>query len=202
MQVLERTHSGNSLINLESWLLCETRCIFIDNEIDVASAEQIKRQIMYLLSKSETEPIELHINCHGGNVDDGIMLVDVINSCPAPIYTICTGRAYSMAAVILACSHSGRRYILPGSETMLHEVLTSGISGSRSAVKAISERMDKKNELIEKRLAKHTGRNIEEIHQLVTEERFFSAEESVENGLCDAVVDMKQFHQIIKNNHK
>ena len=201
MQAVEKTYSGYSLINLESWLLSENRCIFIDDNINSNSAELFKRQIMYLLSKSETEPIEIHINSDGGSVTDGLLMYDIISSCKAPIYTICTGRAYSMAAVIFACAHENRRFILPNSETMLHEVLTSGVSGSRSAVKAMSERMDQKNDIIDELLAKHMGKSIEEIRFLTANDHFFTAEESVEIGLCDKVVDLNTFHQKIRE-HK
>ena len=196
MQVVERTHSGNSLINLESWLLSETRCIFIEGNINMESAEQFKRQMMYLTAKSD-DPIEIHINSIGGEVDAGMNIYDIINGSSAPIYIICTGYAYSMAAVIFACAHATRRFILPNSETMLHEVLAGGISGTRSTVKAISRRMDQKSEKINELLAKHMGRSLEDVRRMTTNDHFFSAEESVESGLCDAVVDLNQFHKLI-----
>lgn len=196
MQVVERTHSGNSLINLESWLLSEKRCIFIEGNINMESAEQFKRQMMYLTAKSD-DPIEIHINSIGGEVDAGMNIYDIINGSSAPIYIICTGYAYSMAAVIFACAHATRRFILPNSETMLHEVLAGGISGSRSTVKAISKRMDQKSEKINELLAKHMGRSLEDVRRMTTNDHFFSADESVEVGLCDAVVDLNQFHKLI-----
>lgn len=201
MQIVERTHSGNSLINLESWLLSEKRCIFIDDNINTKSAELFKRQMMYLLAKSETEPIEIQINSNGGSVDDGMMIYDIISGCPAPIFMICTGRAYSMAAVILACAQPGRRFILPNSKTMLHEVLTSGgVGGSCSTVKAISDMLVETKDRIDKLLSKHTGRKLTDIQQLTVDDHYFSARESVEVGLCDMVVDFNRFHQIIKEN--
>ena len=202
MQVVEKTYSGYSLINLESWLLSENRVIFIDDNINSESAELFKRQMMYLLSKSETEPIEIQINSNGGCVDDGMMIYDIINDCPAPVYMICTGRAYSMAAVILACAQPGRRFILPNSKTMLHEVLTGGgVGGSCSTVKAISDMLVETKEKIDKLLSKHTGRKLADVQQLTSDDHYFSAKESVETGLCDRVVDLNTFHQKIRE-HK
>ena len=201
MQVLKKTYSGNSIIDLESWLLSENRCIFIDDIINSENAELFKRQMMYLLSQSETEAIEIHINSDGGSVTAGLMIYDIINSCKAPIYTICTGHAYSMAAVILSCAQPGRRFILPNSKTMLHEVLTGGgVEGSCSTIKALSDMLIETKNQIDRLLSKHTGRRLDDVQKLTAEDHYFSAEESVEAGLCDMVVDLNRFHQMIREN--
>lgn len=163
------------------------RKVFLTGTITEELANQVVSQLMYL-NESSPEPIHLYINSAGGEVNAGLLLYDVIQGLRTPLNTYCIGRAASMAAVLLAGGQKGRRFILPHSETMIHEPLIGGgVGGSATSIKNISESILQTKAIVNGILAKHTGRTMEEIDEATSYDHFMNAEESVAFGICDAI---------------
>lgn len=194
MVALERTHNAIVTVPIETkWL--DKGHIFIEDEISCASANETKKQIMYLVDKSPDKFIYIHVNSPGGDITAGLMLYDIVQTYSDRIYTICTGQAYSMAAVLVACAAKGKRYILPNSEMMIHEPsLGNRIVGSCSSIKATSDRLVNVKEKISKILSIHTGKSKIAIDKATSYDHFFSAKESVRFGLCDKII---RFNEIM-----
>ena len=170
-------------------LLGERRFVGINGEITAESAMEFVQEILYL-NLEGPEPIKVLINSPGGEITNGMLMYDVIQSSRAPIHLYCTGTAYSMAAVLLVCGKKGNRFILPHGKCMLHEPLVPyGVGGKSSSVYTISESLLKTKREMEEILAKHTGHTPEEIDENTKTDHFFTAQEAVDFGLADAVRD-------------
>lgn len=186
--ILENTHNGVREISLSAKHFTNRR-LFIYGTITPESANAFVMELMYLAEIGD-EPINIYINSGGGEINSGLLMYDVINSVKAPINMFCTGRAMSMAAILLAGGQKGRRYILPHSEVMIHEPLIGGgISGSASSIRDISDSILKTKKLTNEILAKHTGRSVKEIDKATAHDNFMTAEESVKFGICDKIVE-------------
>lgn len=181
-----RSAMGLHLVPIQAVHLDQRR-IFIEGQITMESACEFADQVMLLCDQSH-EPIHVFINSSGGEVKAGLLMYDIIQSSPAPIRMYCRGIAYSMAALLFASGSHGR-FLLPNSELMLHEpLLSSGVQGSASSIKSISEGILAVREKLNGILATRTGRTIEEINAATAYDHFFSAEESIAFGLADEIV--------------
>ena len=163
------------------------RNVFLNGEIESDMANMIVMQLMYLENTSD-EPVNIYINSGGGEVQSGLMIYDTIQGMKAPINMYCTGRACSMAAIIFAGGNKGRRYILPHAKTMIHEpLISSGVGGSATSIKNISDSILETKKIINTILAKHTGKPFEEIDKATSYDNYMNAEESITFGLCDEI---------------
>ncbi len=180
------TNAGIREVSLATRHLMNRR-VFLTGTISEELANQVVSQLMYL-NESSMEPINLYINSAGGEVNAGLLLYDVIQGLRVPLNSYCIGRAASMAAVILAGGQKGRRFILPHSETMIHEPLIgNGVGGSATSIKNISESILQTKKIVNGILAKHTGKTMEEIDAATSYDHFMNAEESVTFGICDEI---------------
>ncbi len=181
-----RSAAGVHLVPIQTVHL-DKRRIFIEGQITMESACDFANQVMLLCDGSQ-EPIHVFIDSPGGEVKAGLMMYDIIQSCPAPMRMYCRGTAYSMAALLFASGCHGR-YMLPNSELMLHEpLLSGGVQGSASSIKSISEGILAVRAKLNAILAKHTGKNVEQIEKATGYDHYFSAEESLAFGLADGIV--------------
>lgn len=193
---IERTSAGADSISLES-VMFEHRVIFLDKPIDADSVNEIIKQIL-VLAMNGKEPITIVINSPGGNIGDGLALVDTIRSSPVPIRTISLGLAASMGAIILAAGTHGHRYISKHSRVMLHEpLIQSGIGGSCSSVQATAEALMERKNLINNLLADYTGKDLETINKACSYDHYMGGEEAVELGLVDAVLSDEELFSIL-----
>ncbi|WP_294823305.1 ATP-dependent Clp protease proteolytic subunit [uncultured Eubacterium sp.] len=191
MIILEKSYNSATTIPIDSKLF-EMGHIFIENEITSESADAIKKQIMYLVCESADKSIYIHINSPGGDINAGLVLYDIIQDYSDRIYLVCTGRACSMAAVLLACGKMGHRFILQNSEAMIHEPLISNqISGNCSSIKATSMRLVDIKEKMNKILANHTGKSLQEIDEATSFDNYLNAQEAVKFGLADRIISFK-----------
>lgn len=181
-----KSSNGITLVPLETRLLSSRR-VFIEGEINQEMACRFARQMMTLVSEDPRRPIDVWINSPGGEINAGLMMYDVIQTCTTPIRLICMGRAYSMAAVLFASGGHGR-YMLPNSELMLHEpLLGNRVQGNSSSIKSISDSLLQTKQRLNRILAKHTGKTEEEIDEATRFDHYFQADESIEFGLCDEI---------------
>ena len=184
---LVKSVNGISSVSVEAKLLSK-RKIFIEGEITSDLACNVVRKIMFLVMEEKEKPIDILIHSPGGDINAGLLIYDMIQSCKTPIRLFCIGKAYSMAAVLLACGNHGR-YILPHSELMLHEpLLNNRVEGTSSSIKSISESLLEVKRKLNNILAKHTGKEEEEIEKATCYDHFFNPTESIEFGLADEII--------------
>lgn len=164
------------------------RRVFLFGEIDEMLVYSFTMQMLNLMEDEQSE-INIYINSPGGEVNSGLAIYDLIQSCKAPINMYCVGMAASMAALILAGGQRGKRYILPHSKVMIHEpLIPNGVGGSASSIKSTADSILKTRDLLNGILATHTQRMVEEINVATDHDNFMTAQEAIEFGLCDEVV--------------
>ena len=191
MQSILKSSHGFDLVPVESKLL-SNRKVFIEGVINSETSCEFLRQIMFLVSEDAEKPIDILVNSQGGEINSGFLIYDIIQSCKTPIRIFCIGKAYSMAAIIVACGTHGR-YILPHSELLLHEpLIESQINGSNSSIQAVAKSLMKIKSKINDILSKHTGHTEDEIEEATVYNHFFNAEESVAFGLVDKIVGFNE----------
>ena len=192
MQVIKKTKSGIQNLSLDAVLL-DRRKVFLSGGIDSESVDLVVKQLLFLESMDEREPIQLIINSPGGEVLAGLYLYDQLKGMKVPIDIYCAEMAASMAAILLAAGKKGHRFILKHSKVMIHEPLISsssgGISGSASSIaKSAESIMQTKRDLVAI-LSQDTGRSEKEIEKAVSYDNFMTAEEAVKFGICDKIVE-------------
>lgn len=164
------------------------RRLFLFGEIDQNLVFSFTMQMLSLMEDEQSE-ISIYINSPGGEVNAGLAIYDLIQSCRAPINMYCIGMAASMGALIFAGGQKGRRFILPHSKVMIHEpLILNGIGGSASSVKSTADSILQTRELLNGILAEHSGKTLEEINKATDHDNFMKAEEAIKFGLCDEVV--------------
>ena len=125
MYIPIKSASGITLVTLETRLLME-RKIYLEGEINEASAASFQQQMQYLALEDPHKPVHLYLNSNGGQVNAGLRIYDILKGTGLELTIWCTGMAASMAAILLAGGPKGRRFILPHSQVMIHEPLISG----------------------------------------------------------------------------
>lgn len=187
MKITVRSAAGIQEFALDS-ILRERRLISLEGPIDMETAQDFARQVLYFTQENDEEKIKVFINSPGGEIEAGMLIYDIIQSTSTPITIYCLGRAYSMAAVIFASGHFGR-YILPHSKLMIHEpAVEAGLSGKTSSIQALSDDLTKSKKELDALLALHTGKKVSEIAELTKKDHFFTSQEAVDFGLADCVM--------------
>ena len=130
--VIERTGNGERSYDIFSRLL-KDRIIFVDGEINDATADLVVAQILFLESENPDKDISIYINSPGGSVTAGLAIYDTMQYVKCPIQTICLGQAASMAAILLAGGSKGKRFALPSSRVMIHQP-RGGVGGQESDI--------------------------------------------------------------------
>ena len=185
MNIQTKSSNGITLVPIESRLLSE-RKVFLEGEIKEDGAMEVIRKLMCLAQEDAEAPVSILINSPGGQINSGLLIYDVIQSCQVPLKMYCLGKAYSMAAVIFASARQGSRYLFPNSELMLHEpLLGNGIAGNSSSIQMVSESLLEARDKMNRILEKHTGKSGEEVGRAVKGGRYFQAEEAIRFGLAD-----------------
>lgn len=194
MNTMLKSSNGINLVPIETRLLSDRR-IFLEGEINEESACNFAKQFMLLVNENKDKPVDILINSNGGEVNSGLMIYDIIQSAKTLVRLICIGKAYSMAALIFA---SGKeRLMLPNSRLMLHEpLIQSGIGGNTSSVKSISDSLLETRDKLNKILARHTNHTVEEIEKETNYDHYFSADESIEFGLCDKIIGFDEIMEV------
>ncbi|NLF30752.1 MAG: ATP-dependent Clp protease proteolytic subunit [Planctomycetes bacterium] len=167
--------------------LADERILFLWGEIESRTAGSVIMHLLELQAKSPTQDIGLYINSPGGDVDDTLAIYDTIQFLTCDVATYCIGTAQSGAALILAAGTKGKRYALPHSKIMIHQPW-GGVGGQASDIKIQAEEILKAKRTLNKILARHTGRTIEQIEEETERDRYMSPEEAREYGLVDEIV--------------
>ena len=184
----EESVHGIREVSLNTWHLMNSN-ILLTGDINAEMANAFLSQFLFL-EKSPEKPVTILINSHGGEVNAGLMIYDVINKSNLEINMVCTGIAASMAAIILAGGKKGHRYILKHSKIMIHEpLIANGVGGSATSIKNISESILETRKILNGILAEHTGKTIEEVNAATSYDNFMNADEAIEFGICDSVIE-------------
>ena len=192
MRTLIKDSNGVHEISVEA-AVSEKRIIQLNGTIDDAMANDFVARILYYAQQDKEKPVKVLITSGGGEIGAGMVIYDVIQSSPVPLLLFGVGKAYSMGAVLLACGEKGKRFLLPHSKMMIHEPLIPyGIGGKSSSIQTISDSLLKTKHEMEKILAKHTGKTVEEIAESTKTDHFFTAEEAIDFGLVDGVMEFNE----------
>src|SRR3989338_3710564 len=184
--VIEKTNSGERAYDIYSRLL-KDRIIFLGSTIDDCMANAIIAQLLFLENQDPEKDIKIYINSPGGSVTAGMAIYDTMQYIKPNVSTICVGMAASMASVLLAAGEKGKRFALPNSEVMIHQVM-GGTEGQASDIKIHAERILKMKDRLNKILAKHTGQKLAVIEKDSDRDYFMEAADAMKYGLVDKVI--------------
>lgn len=168
-------------------LLLENRIVFLAGVINDASAIEIVMKLLYLQYENRSQEIHFYINSPGGQVTSTFMIYDTMQFLECPVATYCMGLAASGGAILLAGGTKGKRYALSHSKIMVHQPWGQ-VGGQVSDIEIQANEILKDRDRLNKILAKHTGRPIEQIEVETERDRYFSAEEAKAFGLVDDVM--------------
>lgn len=185
--VIEKTHYGERAYDIYSRLL-KDRIIFLGSPVDDGVANTVIAQMLFLESQDKEKEIKLYVNSPGGSVTAGLAIYDTMQYIKPDVATICIGMAASMGAVLLAAGTKGKRFVLPNSEIMIHQVM-GGAEGQATDIKIRAERILRIKDQLNRILAKHTGQPFERIEKDADRDYFMSPEEAVKYGLVDKIIE-------------
>ena len=190
--VIEQTSKGERSYDIYSRLL-KDRIIMLSEDVNPASANVIVAEMLFLESEDPDKEIHFYINSPGGSIVDGMAIVDTMNYIKCPVSTICVGMAASMGSVLLACGEKGKRYATPNSEILIHQPLIggNGLSGQTTDIKIHTDHLVKTREKLNKLLSEKTGQPIEKIWQDTERDNYMTAEEALNYGLIDGILDKR-----------
>ncbi|MBP9760943.1 MAG: ATP-dependent Clp endopeptidase proteolytic subunit ClpP [Candidatus Magasanikbacteria bacterium] len=184
--VIEKTNYGERAYDIYSRLL-KDRIIFLGSQIDDHVANTMIAQLLFLENQDPEKDIKIYINSPGGSVTAGMAIYDTMQYIKPDVSTICVGMAASMASLLLAAGKKGKRFCLPNSEVMIHQVM-GGMQGQASDIQIHAERIIEMKGRLNKILAKHTGQKVTTVEKDSDRDNFMSAEQAVAYGLADKVI--------------
>ena len=189
--VIERDSRGNDRVwDLYSRLLVD-RIIFIGTPIDDHVSNIVVAQLLFMQMSDPKKDIHIYINSPGGSVTSGLAIYDTMQYLTCDVNTYCVGQAASIGAVLLCAGTKGKRFALPNSNIMIHQVL-GGAEGQASDVEIRVKHMLKLKQTLNAILAKHTGKPVEQVEKDCDRDNFMSADEAKTYGLVDMVVQSRK----------
>ena len=188
--VVEQTGRGERSYDIYSRLL-KDRIVFIGTPMDDHIANLVIAQLLFLQMEDSKKDINIYINSPGGSVTAGLAVYDTMQFLTCDVNTYCIGQAASMGAVLLSGGTKGKRFALPNSNIMIHQVL-GGAEGPASDVEIRVKYMLKLKQRLNSIIAKHTGRSIDQVEKDCDRDNFMSSEEAKAYGLVDEVVQSRK----------
>jgi ATP-dependent Clp protease protease subunit len=189
--VIERDSRGNDRVwDLYSRLLVD-RIIFIGTPIDDHVSNIVVAQLLFMQMSDPKKDIHIYINSPGGSVTSGLAIYDTMQYLTCDVNTYCVGQAASMGAVLLCAGTKGKRFALPNSNIMIHQVL-GGAEGQATDVEIRVKHMLKLKQTLNSILSKHTGKSVEQVDKDCDRDNFMSADEAKTYGLVDLVVQSRK----------
>ena len=187
--VVEQTARGERSYDIFSRLLKE-RVIFLTGQVEDQMANLIVAQLLFLESENPDKDIYLYINSPGGSVTAGMAIFDTLKFIKPDVSTVCMGQACSMGAFLLSAGTKGKRFCLPSARVMIHQPL-GGFQGQASDIQIHAMEILKIKERLNTLLADHTGQPLERIERDTDRDNFMSAEQAVDYGLVDAILNKR-----------
>ena len=184
--VVEQTGRGERSYDIYSRLL-KDRIVFLGGTVTDDVANLITAQLLFLESEDPENEINMYINSPGGSVTAGLAIYDTMQFVKPPVSTLCVGQAASMGSLLLAAGAKGRRYALPHSRILIHQ-LSGGFEGQASDIEIHAREALRLREILNDILAHHTGQNAKKIEKDTDRDNFMCAAQAVEYGLIDEVI--------------
>lgn len=187
--VIESTNRGERAYDIYSRLLKE-RIVMLSEEVNYVTASLVTAQLLFLAAEDPDKDIQFYINSPGGSVSDGLMIFDTMQHIKPDVQTICMGMAASMGAFLLAAGAKGKRYILPNAEVMIHQP-SGGAQGQTTDIQIAAQHIQRTKDRLNKILAERTGQPIDRIAQDTDRDNWMTAEEALEYGMVDQIMEAK-----------
>ena len=184
--VVEQTNYGERSYDLYSRLL-KDRIVMLSEDVNDVSANIIVAQLLFLEAQDPDKDIMFYINSPGGSVTAGMAIYDTMQYIKPDVCTICIGMAASMGAFLLSSGAKGKRFALPNSEIMIHQVL-GGAQGQATDIQIHTEHILKIKKKLNTILAANTGKPLEQVERDCERDHFLSAQEAMEYGIVDKVI--------------
>ncbi|HEY5142717.1 MAG TPA: ATP-dependent Clp protease proteolytic subunit [Solirubrobacteraceae bacterium] len=185
--VIEQTARGEREYDIYSRLLND-RIIFLGQQVDDQIANLVVAQLLHLESQDPDKDISIYINSPGGSIYAGMAIYDTMQFIKPDVSTICCGIAMSMGSLLLAAGAPGKRMSLPNSRILIHQP-SAGFEGQSTDIEIHAREILKMRDTIDGLYAHHTGKSVEQAHEDMLRDRFFTAEQAVEYGLIDRVLE-------------
>ena len=185
--VIEKSGREERAMDIYSRLLRD-RIIFLGSAVNDDVANAIVAQLLFLQSDDAKADIHLYLNTPGGSISAGMAIYDTMQFVNCDVATYCVGQCASMGAVLLAAGAAGKRRALPNARIMIHQPM-AGMEGTAEEIMIHAKEFVKVKERLNRILIKHTGHPLEKIEKDTDRDRFMSAEEALEYGLLDQVIE-------------
>jgi ATP-dependent Clp protease protease subunit len=184
--VVESTGRGERSYDIYSRLL-KDRIVFLGGTVTDDVANLITAQLLFLESEDPEREVNMYINSPGGSVTAGLAIYDTMQFVKPPVSTLCVGQAASMGSFLLAAGAKGRRYALPHSRILIHQ-LSGGFEGQAADIEIQAREALRQKEILNEVLARHTGKSVKQIEKDTDRDNFMTAAQAVEYGLIDEVI--------------
>ncbi len=187
--VVEQSTRGERSFDIYSRLLRE-RIIFLNGEVNDGVSALVCAQLLFLEAESPGKPIHLYINSPGGVVTSGLAMYDTMRYITAPVHTLCMGTARSMGSFLLMAGEEGERAALPNASILIHQP-SGGFQGQASDMLIHAEEIQRTKHRMTRLYSKHCRRSFEEFEEAMDRDRFMTAEEALEWGLVDRILEQR-----------
>ena len=174
--------------------LLRERIIFLGQQVDDTSANDIMAQLLVLESQDPDRDITMYINSPGGSFTALMAIYDTMQYVRPDVQTVCLGQAASAAAVILAAGAPGKRAALPNSRILIHQPATEGTQGQVSDLEIQAAEIERMRRLMEETLARHSGRSADQVRIDTDRDKILTAQEAVDYGIIDQVFDYRKLN--------
>lgn len=188
--VIEKSQFGERAYDIYSRLLKE-RIIFLGGPIVDPVANSVIAQLLFLESEDEKKDIKLYINSPGGSVPATLAIYDTMQYVKPDVSTICIGMAASGAALLLSSGAKGKRFALPNSEVLIHQVMAGGIEGQATEIEISAKHILRLKERLNQILAKHTSKPISQVEHDTDRDFYMDTEEAKKYGIIDEIIKRK-----------
>jgi ATP-dependent Clp protease, protease subunit len=185
--VIEQTSRGERSFDIFSRLLNE-RIVFIGQPVDDQIANLAVAQLLHLQAEDPDKDISMYINSPGGVIYSGLAIYDTMQYVKPDVQTICFGMAMSMGSLLLAGGAAGKRMVLPNARVLIHQP-SGGFEGQSSDIQIHAQEVLNLRRRVDEIYAHHTGQDLERVHEDMERDRFFTADQAVEYGLADRVIE-------------
>lgn len=188
--VIEKTNFGERAYDIYSRLLKE-RIIFLGGPIVDPVANSIIAQLLFLESEDEKKDVKIYVNSPGGSVPATLAIYDTMQYVKPDVATICIGMAASGAALILSAGAKGKRFALPNSEVLIHQVMAGGIEGQATEIEISAKHVLRLKERLTQIMSRHTGKPLSQVEKDTDRDYYMDAEEAKKYGIIDEIIKRK-----------
>jgi ATP-dependent Clp protease protease subunit len=185
--VVESDGRAERSFDIYSRLLRE-RIVFLGQEVEDGIANLITAQLLFLEGEDADRDISLYINSPGGVAHAGMAIYDAIQYVKPDVRTICYGIGMSAAAMILAGGAAGKRFALPHARVMIHQG-SAGFRGTPADIQIAAKEIEETTRLMAEAIARHSGRELDQVLRDIDRDYFMAPEEAIEYGLIDSVIE-------------